>query len=484
MAIKSSIFRRWWAEMKRGSVFHAGERVGVGVSGGPDSVLLFDFMTQLARQQGLVVSAVHFNHRLRGHESDQDEEFVRHLARERGCEFFGAAADVAETARRRRRNLEATARELRYRYFFSLISQGKLDKVATAHNANDQAETVLLRLLRGAGTRGLAGIYPALEGKILRPFLGLTRAEIEQEVARQKLEFRQDATNRNTRFRRNKIRLELLPLLEREYSTEAVRLLSELAARARDDEAYLEEQAREKAKPWRTKEGSGEKVPVRALLEFPPSIARRVIRQMIHGVPGTGAGPTYRQIEEVRRFAADGRSGRAVKLGGGIRVRKEFNWLIVERESTEIGTREYAYPVTVPGEITVPEIGTTFQLKIVPTVKIGKEYNTSAEGMGLNPRRVRGSLILRSWKPGDRYRAAGKLKAEKLKELFRERKIAAERRRGWPVLEAEGEILWVKGFPPAEGAAAVEGARQAVVIRVRAGITLSEDRVETKNQKP
>jgi len=208
---KSNIYFRWLKEIKRQGIFHPGQRVGVAVSGGPDSVLLLHFMKDLALEWGITLAVVHFNHHLRGAESDADESFVRSLADSIGIAFIGGEAEVARVAREKKRNLEATARELRYRFFFSLVEQGRLDKVVTAHTANDQAETVLLRLLRGAGTRGLCGIYPVLEGKVARPFLDLTRAEITREMEARQLECRLDSSNLDSRLRRNKIRLELLP---------------------------------------------------------------------------------------------------------------------------------------------------------------------------------------------------------------------------------------------------------------------------------
>ena len=175
MARESQVYAKWSLEMTRSGLFRPGERVGVAVSGGGDSVLLLDFMTRFALKGGFKLAVVHFNHHLRGAESDADESFVRGLAGARGIEFFGGGADVARAARETRGNVEATARRLRYKFFFGLVNQGSLHKVATAHTASDQAETVLLRLLRGAGTRGLGGIYPVLEGSVVRPFLNLMR---------------------------------------------------------------------------------------------------------------------------------------------------------------------------------------------------------------------------------------------------------------------------------------------------------------------
>src|SRR5439155_19223240 len=283
MARESKVYAKWSLEMTRSGLFRAGERVGVAVSGGGDSVLLLDFMTRLASKTGLSLAAVHFNHHLRGAESDADESFVRELADARAIEFFGGGADVARAARETHGNVEATARHLRYKFFFSLVNQGSLDKVATAHTASDQAETVLLRLLRGAGTRGLGGIYPVLEGIVVRPFLDLTRAEVQSELHARKLDFRLDSTNLDTRLARNKVRASLLPLLEKEFNPAVVRLLKDLAARARDDEAYLEQQARDRARPWRVREGMEEKIRLSPQGDFHRAMVRRVPRLMVAG---------------------------------------------------------------------------------------------------------------------------------------------------------------------------------------------------------
>ena len=162
MSHRSDLFRRWSSEVRKTHLFRPGDRVGVAVSGGADSVLLLHFMEQLSHHLGLHLAVVHFNHQLRGPESVADERFVRERAETLGMEFIRGEAAVAKVARERHGNLEATARDLRYRFFFSLVNQGRVDKVVTAHTANDQAETVLLRLLRGSGSRGLGGVYPVL----------------------------------------------------------------------------------------------------------------------------------------------------------------------------------------------------------------------------------------------------------------------------------------------------------------------------------
>lgn len=464
MLRQSDTYSRWSLEMRRRGFFHAGDRVGVAVSGGPDSILLLAYMDQLARELGLTLAAVHFNHHLRGAESDTDERFVREQARQLGIDYLLGEADVARAAREKRRNLEATARELRYRFFFSLVNQGRLDKVATAHTANDQAETVLLRLLRGAGTLGLGGIYPVLEGKVVRPFLNVTRAEVEQELKKRKLEWRLDSSNLNPLFRRNKIRKELLPLLQKEFNPEVIRSLKELADRARDDEEYLEGQARERARAWRVHEEHEEKIPTRPLIEFPAALARRVLRQMIVASRGHLRGISYNHIEALRRFAHSAQSGRKLALPGGWEARKEFDWLIIGRELSAKDESDFCYPVQVPGKISIPQLGLTVHFKIIGPDGPPKAYNTSG-WVGLDPLKLSAPLVLRNWRAGDRYRTLGSRRVRNLKELFARRKIPPGRRKFWPVIACGEEIVWVKDFPPVYDAIAPPDSSQ-VLIRV------------------
>ncbi len=460
---RPDLYTRWSQEVRRRGFFRAGQRVGVAVSGGPDSVLLLHFMEALARELGFKLAVVHFNHRLRGAESEGDEALVRGMAELLGVDCLRSEADVGREARGRRANLEAVARDLRYRYFFSLVDQGRLDCVATAHTANDQAETVLMRFLRGTGTRGLGGIYPVLEGKVVRPFLSLTRDEVMQEITARGLAYRVDSSNLNVRLRRNKVRAELLPLLAKEYNPEIVPLLNQFAERARDDEACLERLARERAHPWRLREGREERIPVRALLEFPPALARRVLRQMLTAVHGSLHGLTHAHIEALRHFAAEAQSGKVQTLPGGTLVRKEFSWLVVSAPGEEPAQDEFSIPVTIPGETLVRELDCTFHFKILSRQDAGKGYN-SDKLEGLDPQKLRGDMVLRNWRAGDSFCPVGSQGRRKLKELFRERKIPEGRRKSWPVLLCAAEIVWVRGFPPGREAAATDQARQVLIV--------------------
>jgi tRNA(Ile)-lysidine synthase len=466
----SELYRRWRHEVREQSFFHAGERVGVAVSGGADSILLLDFLAEFARAEGLALAAVHFNHHLRGKESDEDERFVAGRAKELSIEFLRGEADVARAASEKRGNLEAAARELRYRYFNSLLDHGRLDKLATAHTANDQAETVLLKLLRGAGTRGLAGIFPVLEGKIVRPFLGLTRREITAELDRRKLAYREDRTNLLPTLRRNKIRLELIPWLEKEFNPQIVPLLAELAERSREDEEVLEQAARERARPWRVHDEGEEKFPARALTELPPALARRVLRQMIQAASGGLKGVTHRHLEALERLTDVGQSGRQVLLPRGRVARREFDWLVVAPEKPNSTPSGFAYPVQAPGEVSVEALDAKFRFKIIELGPSHEGYNELAKA-GLDLEKLTGELVLRNWREGDRFQPKGAGKPRKLKELFRERRIPARLRALWPLVECPVGIVWVRGFEPAAAVAAGPGARRILIVEEETGAT-------------
>jgi tRNA(Ile)-lysidine synthase len=417
----------------------------------------------LAAQMGITLAAVHFNHRLRGAESNGDEAMVRDLAASQGVDFLCAEADVARAARERHGNMEAVARELRYRYFFSLVDQDRLDLVATAHTANDQAETVLMRILRGTGTRGLGGIYPRLEGKVVRPFLSVTRTEVMEDIAARKIFYRVDSSNLNMNLRRNRVRSQLLPELTKEYNPQLIPLLNQFADRTRDDEACLEQLARERSKPWRVREGQDERMPIRALNEFPRAIGRRVLRQMLQCVQGSSSGLTHMHIESLQRFAAQAQSGKTLDLPGNVVARKEFSWLVVGPKLSDSYPGNFSYAVTIPGSLVVKELKCSIHFKKLNRTDPGEAYNLN-KLVCLDPQKLKGTLELRNWRAGDSFCPTGSRGVRKLKELFRERKIPTISRRGWPVLVCAGQVVWVRGFPPDKGVAANRETAELLVV--------------------
>src|SRR3989449_10833431 len=263
-----------------------GERVGVAVSGGADSVALLLLLLELQEKLGIVLSVVHFNHKLRGKASDADEAFVAKLAAKHGLDFHSASVYVAKKAKDERANLEDAARRARYDYFRALTESGVCKRIAVAHTADDQAETVLAHLLRGTGLAGLGGIHP-VAGPIIRPLLRVRRSELRHFLRARKQTWREDATNRDTKKMRARIRKKLLPLLEKQFQPAIVEHLATLADLAREDEAFLNALVARRAAELVQKCGKGLQIAATDLLG-PPSrmeeaqaLSKRLVRHIV-----------------------------------------------------------------------------------------------------------------------------------------------------------------------------------------------------------
>src|SRR5215470_13959148 len=238
-AKRSELAQKLLHHLRLHESIHPGQRIGVAVSGGADSVALLLLLLELRQRLGIVLSVAHFNHKLRGKASDADERFVAKLAAKHELEFHRASTEVAKNAKKERANLEDVARRARYDYFRSLVDSGACTRVAVAHTADDQAETVLAHILRGTGLAGLGGIHP-VAGPIFRPLLPLRRAELRMYLRRKKQSWREDLTNRDTKRMRARIRKKLLPLLGKQFQPAIVEHLATLAELAREDEAFLD----------------------------------------------------------------------------------------------------------------------------------------------------------------------------------------------------------------------------------------------------
>ena len=327
--------------IRRHGLLKAGDRVGVAVSGGADSVALLRLLLELGTELGTVLSVAHFHHGIRGAEADADAEFVARLTKSRDLELHSGNGDVPAHARARRASLETAARELRYQFFAKLLQSGAVDRIATGHTLDDQAETVLMKTLRGAGTRGLAGIYPALgavlseqnaaeggratQARIVRPLLGVRRRELEEYLRALGQEWREDSTNRDRRHLRNRVRHELLPLLEREFNPEVTRVLAETAEVARAEEEFWQREV-ERLLPEVCSAGGGS-LQLKPLLAQPLAVQRRLVRAALER---SGAGFDFRHGEEMLRLAQ--RSKGALELAGGWRVVRAKGELRIEKQ--------------------------------------------------------------------------------------------------------------------------------------------------------
>jgi tRNA(Ile)-lysidine synthase len=540
------------AHIRRHDLMKAGERVGIGVSGGIDSVALLRLLLELRAELGIVLSVVHFNHQLRGAESDGDEQFVALLARRYDLELYSGSDNVAGHAQASRIGLETAARQLRYGFFRGLlgedgppglkpyydesVSRGpegqpspgtskagtlpissadgspsrapRLDKIVTGHTLDDQAETVLMRLIRGAGPKGLGGVHPRIVvgdgsggtwGEIVRPLLACRRRELVAYLTEIKQEWREDSTNSDTAFTRNRVRKLLMPLLEKEFNPAVADSLAELAEIAQGEQDYWENevagwmgtgvhwiepdwarsaraspalvqisagpsrnhppkelQARIENASWLVMNAA---VDLLWLLGEPLAVQRRVIKAV---GDHAGTGFEFKHVEEILRFAQEETgTGKVLSLPLGWKLERHPHELlfVTPNLSNEEPAADYEYDLPVPGRVEVRQAGLTIQVQRVPADRdAGYNPEHLLDGDAL-PR----LLKVRNWRAGDRFWPQHRKSPRKIKELLQERHVPRLERKLWPVVVSGDEVIWLRGFPPSARLIAKSG-RNAVMI--------------------
>jgi tRNA(Ile)-lysidine synthase len=445
--------------------------VGVAVSGGADSVALLRLLLDLRKPLGIVLSVVHFNHKLRGAESEGDERFVADLAQQHELAFHCASGDVAEHAAKKHLSLETAARELRYQYFRRLLLEGSLTRIATAHTLDDQAETVILRLVRGAGSRGLAGIYPQLSvagsqlsGKprgpaIVRPLLSVKRKDLEVYLRELNQAWREDKTNRDLRHARNRVRHGILPRLERNLNPAVREVLAESAEIARAEEEYWQKEIqRLLMSAWEGEAGQGT-LRIVVLADLPLALQRRVVRAAAESL---GLRLEFRHVEEILGLLSkQPESSKSAVLPDGWTVslrRGELRFGITAGATESV---DYEFRLPVPGVIEVPPTGSRFEAVLISENVCGV-YNP--EDL-LDRAQLSGELRVRNWRPGDRFWPAHTKAPKKIKELLQDRRLTGQDRKLWPVVVSGSEIIWVRGFPVPRQHRPQDEASEAVLIR-------------------
>ena len=433
------------AYIRKHELLKAADRVGVAVSGGADSVALLRLLLELRKEIGIVLSVVHFNHKLRGAESEKDERFVAELAQRHKLELRHGSGDVAAHAADKHLSLETAAREMRYRYFRQLLVEDPLNRIATGHTLDDQAETVLLKIVRGAGGRGLAGIYPRLlvqgsqfsDSSIIRPLLGTRRRELEAYLLGLGQSWREDKSNRDLRHMRNRVRHGILPRLER-YLNPAVReALAETAELARGEEVYWEKEvARVLPLVWQ----AAGVLNLSALEAWPLALQRRVVRAATEAL---GLRLDFQHVEEILALRSTRAASTALPDGWVVSRRKGDLCFESKPETPE--KSEYEYRLSLPGSVEVRETQSRFEAVLVS--------GNTAEGYNpedlIDRTLLAAELKVRNWRPGDRFWPAHTKAPKKIKELLQERHVTGRERKLWPVVLNGAEVVWVRGFPVA-----------------------------------
>lgn len=442
----------------RFSLIGEGERVLVALSGGADSVALLTALHRLAPGRGWTLAAAHLHHGLRGAGADRDEAFARSLADRAGIPLISRRLEPGILRERKGRSLEEAARDARYRFLREAAESFRARRIALGHHRGDQAETVLMNLLRGSGIEGLKGMRPLRDGLLVRPLLRVTREEILAFLEGEGIAFREDETNRDERFFRNRVRNHLLPLLASRYNRRVEEALAQLAEIALREDDYLERAVRETLERLCPDQGGALfEIDRKGLLEAHEAVRYRAVKTLLGRLaPGRRVG--HGHVEAVLALAAGTRPQGAVHLPGGVWALREYDALCL---TTRVpGAAAYEFAVAVPGRVEIPGAGCRLRFSLEPPAS----GRLSVRAVLFDADRVAWPLSVRSPRPGDRIRPRGLGGTKKLQDLFTDRKVPRSRRDRIPVLLDQNGILWVAGVCRGDGAPV--GSETVRVLRV------------------
>lgn len=452
--------------------FAPGEWVVVAVSGGVDSMVLLDLMDRLRASLEIQLCVAHLDHQLRP-TSAEDSRFVAEAARQRGLPCRVGCRDVGQYARQRRLSLEAAARQLRYQFLEEVAAAIGAQKIALGHHADDQAETVLLRLLRGSGATGLGGMEIVREGRYLRPLLGFERAELEAYARCAGIDFRQDATNRDLRFARNWVRHELMPLLRR-FNPRIVRVLNRTAQVLREEDRLLAGLSRQALPEVAYAESkilcSRRKriLDVPRLFAYPVAMQRRILRAVLQDLSEREGPSDFVHLEKVLALLRQSESGVRV-IAAGLGAQRAGRLLILG----PVVPLPLEIEVNIPGEIPVPECGAVLRAEVLPAAAFA-ELRPGLGGLraAFDAERLGTRLQLRRWRPGDRFQPLGMEGRKKVSDFLVDEK--------WPRLlrdealvltrpadeDRREEIVWLVGMRLAHPYRVSADTRQLALLEV------------------
>lgn len=487
--------------IRKHSSIRAGDRVAVAVSGGADSVALLLLLLELRSDMGIVLSVAHVNHKLRNQESDEDASFVAQLSKQHDLELHFEEAPVPRNNKSQMSaevlpGIEAAARDLRYAFFRRLARSGHVTKIATAHTLDDQAETLLLRIFRGAGIRGLAGIHPQIRfvdntdhrpyGELVRPLLSFRRAALLEYLRERNQTWREDSSNQDVTFLRNRIRHRLLPAIREDFGESAIEHMSELADIASAEEAHWKSEHPEVLQYAAPKELSLE-----TLHSVSLAARRRVIRQWLEiNAPATSI--SFHAVEESLELAQSS-PGKMLSLSGGWSLRRTRHHLLLESDTARAAQKNvrnpnsprspadqpanYEYSLSIPGTVEVPELATSVEARMVDPAFAPEDFIAEKNsGQLLDIERLPTRVLIRNWRAGDRYWPSHTAAAKKIKELLNDRHLTGAEKKLWPVVVAPGlGIIWMRGFPAPAALQAKAGTPKAIWIRETARIPIFID---------
>jgi len=435
-----------------------GDRVMLAYSGGTDSSALLGLLLKLRKERPLEICLAHFNHHLRA-AAAEEENFVREVARRYKLPLDVGGENVKRFALDHRMNLEEAGRQLRYDFLKSAALRTGSRRIATAHTLTDQTETVLMRLMRGSGPRGLCGIYPLVEGGIIRPLLSLTREDIRVFLKACEMPFRVDESNADRRYLRNRIRLELLPLLREKYDARIESHIDSLTTILRDEETFMDQVAHDKSVGILTRIDGAWNLGISRLEILDVALQRRVVREFLCRIKGDLRGVSLEDVDRILSL----REGGAFTFKTGITLERKKG--IARRAAPLQENSEYTLFWGGEDALEIESLGMSFVSRIFREIPNPKDYDDLKRAW-LDSKKISFPLQVRSRRDGDRYLPLGAPGRRKLKEVMREKGIPLALRNRLPLFISGGEIVWAPGLPVGEAFKIDEETREVVSIEM------------------
>lgn len=438
------------------TLLEKGQQVVVGFSGGPDSVCLLHLLIQMRDKWDLDLHAVHINHNLRPGYADVDQAYAENFCQEHQVAFYAYSCQADIMAKERGITTEEAGRQARYEAFEEVRGKlGGTGKIAVAHNLNDQAETILMRLLRGTGPDGLAAMEYERQGGIIRPLLDVSRQEIEDYCEALDLKPRIDLTNLEPMYVRNKIRLELIPYLEENYNNNIMSALVRLGTIAKADRDYFQKliQDTQAALVERISETEN-RIDIEGYKGLDPAVAKRLINQSLKDI-GMDRDITAYHLDEAHKMIGQGQVGDQMDFPLGFKLALSYDKAILYKEEKKAQLEEgFSYKFNIEGTTEIPELGASIQSKITSApVKDRPEGpakprlpDYQSVGLDLDKISDLDKLVLRTRKPGDYIRPLGMKGRKKIQDYFVDKKVPRENRNEIPLLCIEDEVIWVPGL--------------------------------------
>lgn len=428
-------------------MFNKGDKVIVAVSGGPDSICLLHILYSLKKQLNIELCVAHVNHCLRGDESDADETYVRKFCEKLNIEFRSKSVDINKIVEIQSISCEIAGRNARYDFFNSLKEELNAQKIAIAHNANDQAETVLMRIMRGTGLEGLVGIKPIRDNIFVRPLITSTRKEIEEYCFKENIKPRIDKTNLETIYSRNKVRLQLIPYIQENFNKDIIKTLNRLADTIKTDNEYLEVVVKENFKKYCDIEGEKVIISKEAFLEN-DAIITRIIRKALCTITGNLNNFEKVHIYDIINIQSKC-TGKNIDLPNHITVNNRYGDIHISKKIEKTKKNDSGEYFIHKG---VNEINEHKLRVIIRSVnekeKVDFKNNKSVKYFDCD--KLGSKITIRHRKEGDRFVPLGMSGSKKLKDFFIDEKVSKEYRDHILIICFDNEIGWIVGYRVSE----------------------------------